>query len=82
MKKRLDDLEKTMPTTNEHKYLMVIGWGETKIEPKYYRDGESITRAEYQREAPKEPGKINIHWGEAIPPREEADDENDKKTSG
>lgn len=76
MKKRLDDLEKTMPTTNEHHYEMVIGWGETKIESKYFKDGEPISRAQFLAEAPKEPGDIVIDWGEPNQPGEAADENN------
>lgn len=59
-KKRIEDLEKTMPNTNEHEYTIVVG---LNIENRYFRDDEPITRDEYMAEAPKEPGKITVNWG-------------------
>lgn len=78
--KRVEELEEHTPTQTNSKYEMIIGWGETKVETQYFRDGEPITRAEYEREAPKTPGEIVIDWGEVIPKRENGNDENDKNT--
>lgn len=75
IKKRIEDLEENQPNTIEHHYEMFIGWGDTKIESQYFRDGEPITRAEYFREAPRD-GKIEVVWGETIPKRKDADENN------
>jgi hypothetical protein len=78
IQKRVEELEETMPKNTNHKYLMVIRLNEfDKVENQYFRDGEPISRAEYEREAPKTPGKININWSE-VNPRD--NDENDKNT--
>jgi len=65
--KRVEELEKNIPTTNGSHYKMVVTMGETHIETQYFRDGERITRAEYEREAPKEPGKIVVDWSTSQP---------------
>lgn len=76
--KRIETLEENMPTQANHDYLMVIRLNEfDKVENQYFRDGMPILREEYEREAPKEPGKINIHWVEVNPER--GNDENDKQ---
>jgi len=75
-KRRIEELEENKPTTSEHKYLMVIRLNEfDRLETKYFKDDEPISRAEYERDAPKKPGKINIHW------REVDGDENNSKAS-
>jgi len=79
IKKRIDALEGNAPKQTNHVYEKIIGWGETYFETKYFRDGEPITRSEYERNAPKEAGEIVIDWGEPIPPREADPDENDQK---
>jgi len=77
-KRRVEELEKITPKQTKHHYEKIIGWGETKIETKYFKDGEPITGAEYERDAPKEIGKIKIDWSEYVPPGEEH--ENTKQT--
>ena len=75
--KRVEELEKNAPTTTEHEYEMVIGWGDAnEFETQYFRDGKPISRSEYMAEAPKEPGEIVIDWGDPIPPR--GSNENDQ----
>ena len=75
--KRIEELEKNAPKQTNHNYEKVIGWGDANdFETQYFRDGLPTTRAEYMAEAPKEPGKIVIDWGEPIPPGEADPNEN------
>ena len=81
IKNRIETLEEKAPKQTKHVYEMIIGWGESHFEAQYFRDGERITRSEYMAEAPNEPGKIEIVWGDPIPPREADPNENDQKTN-
>ena len=72
--KRIDELEKSIPKNTNHHYEVNIHW---EKEAEYFRDGKPISRAQYFAEAPREVGKINIHWVEVNPER--GNDANNQK---
>jgi hypothetical protein len=77
IKTRLEALEGAKrPDPGDHDYKKVITWeANDQIVSRYYKDGEPITASQYNREAPKEPGKVNINWNEYDP--EGKHDQND-----
>ncbi len=70
IKIRLDKLESEIPEAKykDHEYKHVIGWeADDRIVNRYYKDGQEITRGQYERENPHKPGdpiKVNINWSE------------------
>jgi len=74
IKRRLDELEAqtSKPDYSDHDYEMVITWGDDNNidSPQYYKDGQPITRDQYQAEAPPD-REILIDWGTPIPKRED-----------
>lgn len=64
IKIRLDKLEADLPEARykDHDYRHVITWEENdRIVNRYYKDGQEITRGQYERECKPEPGEpLNI----------------------
>jgi hypothetical protein len=56
------------PDYSRHEYAVNITWGDDSTAT-YTKDGKPISRAQYEREAPKDM-EIVLSWGPPIPPRE------------
>jgi len=76
IKTRIHNLEENSISAKAgegHDYDKIVTWGDGNVPAKYLKDGEEITRDQYNREAPTDT-KIEIVFGDPIPPRESSDD--------